>query len=67
MAQHSFIKISDDTLRPATPAAREYLHSKIKCGDVLQADFKKVRNPRFHRKYGSIALSGHQVSSPVFE
>ncbi|SFO03146.1 DUF1367 family protein [Xenorhabdus japonica] len=65
MAQHSFIKISDDTLRPATPATREYLHSKIKCGDVLYADFKKARNPRFHRKYFALLNLGFEYWEPT--
>ncbi|PHM38203.1 bacteriophage protein [Xenorhabdus mauleonii] len=65
MAQHSFIKISNDTLRPATPAAREYLHSKVKCGDVLYADFKKARNPRFHRKYFALLNLGYEYWEPT--
>ncbi|MBC8949405.1 MULTISPECIES: DUF1367 family protein [Xenorhabdus] len=65
MAQHSFIKISADTLRPATPATREYLHLKIKCGDVLQADFKKARNPRFHRKYFALLNLGFEYWEPT--
>ena len=26
------------------------LHSKLKIGEVLHGDFKRMRNPRFHRK-----------------
>ncbi|MCA6222409.1 DUF1367 family protein [Photorhabdus antumapuensis] len=65
MTQHSFIKISNDTLRPATPAAREYLHFKVKCGDVLYADFKKARNPRFHRKYFALLNLGYEYWQPT--
>ncbi len=65
MTQHSFIKISNDTLRPATPAAREYLHSKVKWGDVLYADFKKARNPRFHRKYFALLNLGYEYWEPT--
>ncbi|MDE1483423.1 DUF1367 family protein [Xenorhabdus bovienii] len=65
MAQHSFIKISNDTLRPTTPAAREYLHSKVKCGDVPSADFKKARNPRFHRKYFALLNLGYEYWEPT--
>ncbi|MDE9552968.1 DUF1367 family protein [Xenorhabdus bovienii] len=65
MAQHSFIKISNDTLRPATPAAREYLHAKVKCGDVLSADFKKARNQRFHRKYFALLNLGYEYWEPT--
>ncbi|MEQ4693329.1 DUF1367 family protein [Providencia manganoxydans] len=65
MAQHSFIKMSNDTLVPANPAARFFLHSKIKCGDVLSADFKKARNPRFHRKYFALLNLGYEYWEPT--
>lgn len=65
MAQHSFIKMSNDTLVPANPAARDFLHSKIKCGDVLYADFKKARNPRFHRKYFALLNLGYEYWEPT--
>ncbi|MBD2779886.1 DUF1367 family protein [Xenorhabdus szentirmaii] len=65
MAQYSFIKISNDILRPATPEAQEYLHSKVKCGDVLYADFKKARNPRFHRKYFALLNLGYEYWQPT--
>ncbi|MBG2888675.1 DUF1367 family protein [Proteus mirabilis] len=65
MAQHSFIKMSNDTLVPANPVTRDFLHSKIKCGDVLSANFKKARNPRFHRKYFSLLNLGYEYWEPV--
>ncbi|OWO84003.1 hypothetical protein B5C26_02910 [Photorhabdus luminescens] len=65
MAQYSFIKISNDTLAPATPAAREYLHFKVKCGDILSANFKKARNPRFHRKYFALLNLGYEYWEPT--
>lgn len=65
MAQHSFIKMSNDTLVPANPATRDFLHSKIKCGDVLSANFKKARNPRFHRKYFALLNLGYEYWEPV--
>ncbi|MGO2346142.1 MAG: DUF1367 family protein, partial [Providencia sp.] len=65
MAQHGFIKMSNDTLVPANPAARDFLHSKIKCGDVLYGDFKKARNPRFHRKYFALLNLGYEYWEPT--
>lgn len=65
MAQHSFIKMSNDTLVPANPVTRDFLHSKIKCGDVLSANFKKARNPRFHRKYFALLNLGYEYWEPV--
>ncbi|WP_368869449.1 DUF1367 family protein [Proteus terrae] len=65
MAQHSFIKMSNDTLVPANPVTRDFLYSKIKCGDVLSANFKKARNPRFHRKYFALLNLGYEYWEPV--
>ncbi|MEQ5186793.1 DUF1367 family protein, partial [Providencia alcalifaciens] len=44
---------------------RDFLHSKIKCGDVLSANFKKARNPRFHRKYFALLDLGYEYWEPV--
>lgn len=65
MAQLSFIKSSNDTLIPATPDTRDYLHSKVKLGDMLTADFKKVRNPKFHRLYFSLLNLGFHYWTPT--
>lgn len=65
MAQHSFIKMSNNTLVPANPVTRDFLHSKIKCGDVLSANFKKARNPRFHCKYFALLNLGYEYWEPV--
>lgn len=65
MTQRSFIKISNDTLVAADPATRDYLHYKIKCGDVLYADVKKARNPRFHRKYFALLNLGYHYWQPA--
>ena len=60
MTQLSFIKTSHDTLTPATSEVRDFLHNKVKIGAVLTADFKRVRNPRFHRKYFSLLNLGFE-------
>ncbi len=65
MAQLSFIKASNDTLIPADPDTRDFLHSKVKLGDVLTSEFKKVRNPRFHRKYFSLLNLGFHYWTPT--
>lgn len=65
MAQLSFIKASNDTLIPATPDTRDFLHSKVKLGDVLTAEFKKVRNPKFHRLYFSLLNLGFEYYTPT--
>ncbi len=65
MAQHSVIKMFNDTLVPANPAATDFLHPKIKCDDVLSSDFKKARNPRFHRKYFALLNLGYECWEPT--
>lgn len=65
MAQLSFIKTSHDTLTPATPEVRNFLHNKIKLGAVVSADFKRVRNPKFHRKFFSLLNLGFEYWTPT--
>ncbi|THD51869.1 DUF1367 family protein [Enterobacteriaceae bacterium ML5] len=65
MAQLSFIKSSNDTLIPATPDTRDFLHSKIKLGAIVTADFKRPRNPRFHRLYFSLLNLGFEYWTPT--
>ncbi|CAI2057097.1 MULTISPECIES: DUF1367 family protein [Serratia] len=65
MTQLSFIKTSHDTLTPATAEVRDFLHNKVKVGAVLSADFKRVRNPRFHRKYFSLLNLGFEYWTPT--
>ena len=64
MAQLSFIKSSNDTLTPATPDVRDFLHYKVKLGAILTADFKRVRNPKFHRKLFSLLNLGFDYWTP---
>ena len=51
MAQLHLIKQSQGILIPATPETSDFLQSKCKLGSVLEADYKLVRNPAFHRRY----------------
>ncbi|MDN0113185.1 DUF1367 family protein [Yersinia intermedia] len=64
MAQLSFIKSGNATLTPATPDVRDFLHYKVKLGAILTADFKQVRNPKFHRKYFSLLNLGFDYWTP---
>lgn len=51
MAQLHLIKQSQGILIPATTETSDFLQSKCKLGSVLEADYKLVRNPAFHRRY----------------
>ncbi|MBU9866796.1 DUF1367 family protein [Rahnella aceris] len=65
MAQLAFIKSSNDTLIPANPDTRDFLHSKIKLGEIVTADFKKSRNQRFHRKFFALLNLGFEYWTPA--
>jgi len=65
MAQLAFIKASNDTLIPANPDTRDFVHSKIKLGDVITSEFKKSRNPKFHRLYFSLLNLGFEYWTPT--
>ncbi|MFJ5469424.1 DUF1367 family protein [Pectobacterium carotovorum] len=64
MTQLSLVKSSGGILVPSTPDTREYL-SRLKVGSVICADFKKARNPAFHRKYFSLLGLGYDYWEPV--
>lgn len=53
MAQLSLVKSSGGILIPSTPDTREYLN-RLAVGAVICGEFKKARNPAFHRKYFSL-------------
>ncbi|EAY0927143.1 DUF1367 family protein [Salmonella enterica] len=63
MAQHSFIKTREGTLIPATPDTITWL-THVKTGAVLYANFKKARNPAFHRKFFSLLNLGFDYWHP---
>ncbi|HCF8663225.1 TPA: DUF1367 family protein, partial [Klebsiella pneumoniae] len=65
MAQLHLIKQSQGILIPATPETREFLHSKCKLGAVLEAEYKLVRNPTFHRKFFALLNLGFDYWEPT--
>lgn len=50
MAEITLTKTSSGALIPSDPQAAEYV-GKLKLGALISADFRKPRNPQFHRKY----------------
>ena len=64
MAQLSLTKSAGGILIPTTPDTSDYLN-RLKVGSVISADFKKVRNPLFHRKYFSLLGLGYHYWEPV--
>ncbi|WP_285130326.1 DUF1367 family protein [Leclercia adecarboxylata] len=63
--QLQLIKQSPGILIPATPETSELLQTKIKLGAVLVAEFTKVRNPAFHRKFFALLNLGFEYWEPT--
>lgn len=59
------IKHHSGILIPASPETSEILQSKIRLGDVLVAEFKKVRNPAFHRRFFALLNLGFEYWEPT--
>ncbi|MEX0498269.1 DUF1367 family protein [Raoultella terrigena] len=65
MAQLHLIKQSQGILIPATQETSEFLQSKCRLGAVLEADYKLVRNPAFHRRYFALLNLGFDYWEPT--
>lgn len=63
--QLQLIKHVSGILLPATPQTTEILSSKVRMGAVLEADFRQVRNPLFHRKFFSLLNLGFEYWTPT--
>lgn len=59
------IKHHSGILISATPETRDILQSKFKFGDVLVAEFKRVRNPAFHRRFFALLNLGFEYWEPT--
>lgn len=62
--QLQLIKHTSGILLPATPQTTELLSTKVRIGAVLEADFRQVRNPAFHRKFFSLLNLGFEYWTP---
>jgi len=65
MAQLQLIKHSSNILIPATPETSDFLQSKCKLGAVLEAEFRQLRNPAFHRKFFALLNLGFEYWEPT--
>lgn len=63
MAEITLIKTVSGALVPADPQAAEYVQ-KLKLGASISADFKKQRNPAFHRKYMALLNLAYDAWEP---
>ncbi|ECE0790619.1 DUF1367 family protein [Salmonella enterica subsp. diarizonae] len=65
MAQLQLVKhTSSGVLLPATPESGEYLHS-VKIGEWIHADFKRVRNYAFHKRFFKLLQLGFDCWTPA--
>ncbi|HAG2478754.1 TPA: DUF1367 family protein [Salmonella enterica] len=63
--QLQLIKHVSGILLPATSQTTELLSSKVRCGSVLEAEFRQVRNPAFHRKFFALLNLGFDYWTPT--
>lgn len=65
MAQLQLTKQSSGILIPATAETSDFLQSKCKLGAVLEAEFRQLRNPAFHRKFFALLNLGFEYWEPT--
>ncbi|MDJ3787353.1 DUF1367 family protein [Salmonella enterica] len=65
IVQLQLVRHTSGILLPATPQTTEILCSKVRMGAVLEADFRQVRNPLFHRKFFSLLNLGFEYWTPT--
>lgn len=64
MAHLQLVKhTSSGILLPATPESKEFLQS-IKTGEWIHADFKRVRNYQFHKRFFKLLQLGFEYWTP---
>jgi len=64
MAHIQLQKISPVLLTPATPEASEFLQ-RIRIGEWIHADFKRVRNYKFHKLFFRLLQLGFDYWNPT--
>lgn len=65
MAQLQLVKhTSSGVLLPATPESGEFLHS-VKIGEWIHADFKRVPNYAFHKRFFKLLQLGFDCWTPA--
>lgn len=65
MAQYSFVKSQGGVLVPANPDAENFMKAKLKLGAIVTGEFKRVRNPEFHRKFFALLNVGYDYWTPA--
>ncbi len=63
MAELSLIRGPEMTLIPASEDDQAFVR-KLKTGEVIYAEFRKRRNPKFHRKFFALLKLGYDHFKP---
>lgn len=63
MSELALIKTATGVMIPATTQDADFL-SKIKTGQVIRAEFKRMRNYRFHKKFFALLNIGFDAWEP---
>ncbi|EON90523.1 DUF1367 family protein, partial [Plesiomonas shigelloides] len=64
MTELALVKISGSTFVPLSSYDEETAH-RWKNGAVIRAEFREVRNPRFHRKFFALVNLAFQYWEPA--
>jgi len=49
----------------ATPETTKFIQTRIKAGDIVTSEFKRVRNPAFHRRFFALLNLGFDYWEPT--
>lgn len=63
MPHYKFQKVGDNAFIPAD-VETEQACRRLKFGDIVHGEFKKLRNPLFHRKFFALLKIGYQAWEP---
>jgi hypothetical protein len=64
MAEMGFFKLPHGVLVPADPETEQRI-AKLKVGDVVRGDFKKMRNPANHRRFFALMSIAFEAWEPT--
>lgn len=64
MADMAFFKMPHGVMVPADPESEQRIE-KMKVGDIIRGDFKKMRNPKNHRRFFALMKLAYDSWEPT--
>ncbi|MBM7070894.1 DUF1367 family protein [Shewanella sp. 202IG2-18] len=64
MAELALVKSAGGLLLPLSANDEEMIREKVKLGEVIKCEFKRSRNPKFHRKFFALLNLGFEYFEP---